>query len=436
MWPESAPGGFLGAGMRRAGSSGLVREGGIAFVVAMSAVNLSNFVFHVVISRLLGPSGYGALGALLNVVVVATIPLGAIQAAVTRTVANERKGGGPVRAGERLALRRTTLRACGGGALAMACVWVAAPALESFLHLGSPASVVILGTWLVPAVAGAVLQGALMGERRFAPVAWALIVGTGVTRLAVGIVLVEVGMGLNGAIAATAVSQAVTTAVVVLALLPELRARASAHLRVPGRDGLLSLGALGGVAVLTSVDTFLARHFLLPAAAGNYTAAATAGRIAMFLPGTVTLLAFPRFAAGNGRDAEGRRAFGWSFGAVGAMGLLAAGVIALLPGLVVDILFGSDYHSAPSAVGTVALAGAFLGLVGLLAYYHLARNSPASLLAWPGAALACVLIWLFHGDIESVALAMVGASASVLLAMSIPAFYGLHRARGSGERAS
>src|SRR3954452_21892507 len=52
----------------------------LLFVLAF--VNGSNYLFHVVISRMLGPSDYGALASLLAVVLVLSIPFSVIQTAV------------------------------------------------------------------------------------------------------------------------------------------------------------------------------------------------------------------------------------------------------------------------------------------------------------------------------------------------------------------
>ena len=57
-------------------------------MVATAGVNGLNFLFHVLISRLLGPSHYGALGAVLQVISVLAVPLGAVQLAVTQAVAS------------------------------------------------------------------------------------------------------------------------------------------------------------------------------------------------------------------------------------------------------------------------------------------------------------------------------------------------------------
>jgi hypothetical protein len=54
------------------------------FVSASLGAALSNFVFYLVRSGLLGPAGYGALGALLNVTSVLSAPLGAVSVVVAQ----------------------------------------------------------------------------------------------------------------------------------------------------------------------------------------------------------------------------------------------------------------------------------------------------------------------------------------------------------------
>src|ERR1700744_1583295 len=84
--------------------SGLLSNGGWSLVVASTGVSGLNFVFHVLISRLLGPSPYGALNAVLNIIAVLAVPLGAVQLAVTQAaVANS--------ASERVSLRNLTVKA-------------------------------------------------------------------------------------------------------------------------------------------------------------------------------------------------------------------------------------------------------------------------------------------------------------------------------------
>src|ERR1035437_8835409 len=173
--------------------SELAKGGGLSFLLATGTVGLSNFIFHVVISRLLGPDQYGALGALLNVVLVLGVPLGAVQAAVTRTVAL--RGRAPIH------LRTIANRAIVAGVISTVVLAGLSPVIAGFLHLGSVTPVLMLALLLVPSVIGAVLQGMLIGKQQFTP-------------FAVAVVLVEAGLGVTGAMLATVASAAVTVGIV------------------------------------------------------------------------------------------------------------------------------------------------------------------------------------------------------------------------------
>src|SRR5689334_20490409 len=75
--------GALGAARR----SWLTSNGGALFFISATAVNLGNFAFHVVVSRLLGPASYGALSALLGFILTLSVPVSAMQAVLTKQVA-------------------------------------------------------------------------------------------------------------------------------------------------------------------------------------------------------------------------------------------------------------------------------------------------------------------------------------------------------------
>lgn len=60
----------------KARSTELARYSTLLFA-ALTFANFSNYLFHVVISRMLGPAAYGALGALLSAFIVISVPAGA-----------------------------------------------------------------------------------------------------------------------------------------------------------------------------------------------------------------------------------------------------------------------------------------------------------------------------------------------------------------------
>ena len=395
-------------------ATGLLGSGGWSIVVATTGVSGLNFLFHVLISRLLGPSHYGALGAVLNVISVLGVPLGAVQLAVTRAVAPGRGKGGR-------SLRRLIVKAMLWGTWGMAAVWLLSPLIDGFLNLQSPFANLTIGVWIPLAVVAAVLQGVLLGELRFAPVAVATFLGGGALRLASGALLVVAGFGLEGAVAATVVGQVCTTAALVLVARREVFATGPETIRISLRDAVLSIVALAGYTTLTGIDVFLARHFLAPVAAGRYAAAAIAGHIALFLPGALATVAFPRLVSASRTGISVGKTLSETLGLVTAIALAAFAVLAVMPGVVVEVLFGPQYADAASIVGIIALTSVFLSIIGLLTYFHVARRSVAGLYSWAGVALVCVLVAVLHGGMETIALCMLAASVFVLVAVSLPA---------------
>jgi O-antigen/teichoic acid export membrane protein len=400
--------------------SGPLGGGGWSFVVATTGVNGLNFLFHLLISRMLGPSYYGALGAVLNVISVLAVPLGAIQLAVTQAVVS---GSGK----KRMSLRGLTAKATFWSVGAMLAVWFAAPLIDGFLNLKSPFSDLAIGAWVPLAVVAAVLQGALLGELRFVPVAVATFLGGGALRLAAGALLVEGGFGLGGAVAATVIGQVFTTAVLLLVARREVFTRGLTQVRISLRDAVLSIAALAGYTMLTGIDTFLARHYLAAVAAGLYTAAAVAGHIALYLPAALVAVAFPRLAAAHATGTGARKTLTQTLGLVTAIGLAALAVLAGMSRVVVGVLFGSHYLGAASIVGIIALISVFLGIISLFTYFHIVRRSATALYGWVGVALAWVLVAVLPRGMETIAICMLAASGLVLAAMSLPAIAAVAR---------
>lgn len=441
---ESA--GALGLrGLRRCAllRSTLVRNGSLAFVLATGAVSLSNFVFHAVISRLIGPSNYGALGSILNLLLVLSVPMGAIQVAVTQSAVDWTERG-VLASG----IRRTMLRTAIMGTVATAAFDGAAPWIAQYLHLAHVANLYIVSAWILPSLLGAVLQGALMGQHRFARVALANVLGGGVARIASGVFLVLVGFGLEGAVAASVMAQLVLVMILVYPFFKTFLGSSKGtgeDVAMGVRNAVRTVIALTGFWILISMDTVMARHYLPARSAGLYASAATTGRIAMFLPGAISLIVLPRFASGKGLGQEARDALRWSVPATVGISAVAALAIALFPSFLARVLFGGEFVGAAPAIRILGLEAGALGLIGILVYYLLARQSKLALLPWVGSAVAAALISAFHGSMASiaavmlmsasvVAIVMLSASVSYLIAHPLPTYSkGIHTLRRVGQ---
>ncbi len=406
----------------------LARDGGMALFVAMMLVNAANFLFNVIMSRMLGAAHYGALGSVLGIVSVLGVIVGGIQLAVTQAVA-EREA----TTRSRVTAGKALLAAAALGLVALGAISAMSPLLSSFLHLSSLLPVVLLAIYIGPSVAGLVPMGVLIGEHRFRAVSAAVLAGVA-ARLVVGIVLVVMGMGLDGALLASVVSTLLTLAMLTWPLRQQLGLReGQTSLGVKLGPAALSLVGLGGLSFFTMIDSLLARHYLPAVEAGYYVAGATAARISLFLPGAVGLIAFPKLVAARASGTDPSKVLRQSLGLIAVLGGLTALVMVAVPGLVVSMLFGSTYAPAAPVLRVLGLAAAAMSLIGQLIYIHVARHSIVAAGGWIGTAGAVALIAAFHGSALSLAWAMIALAGVLLVMMVLPVLGRKEAANGAGR---
>lgn len=370
-------------------------------------------------SRMLGPSTYGALGSLLGLIAVITFGVGALQTAVTQAVAEQ--PGDSAGSRDPLALRKHTCHAVIGAAVSLCVIAASSPAMERYLHLSSPVPVILLGVFVGLHILILLPQGVLLGQLSFRVVAVSLVVGA-VFRLGAGIVLADLGYGLDGALNASVLSAIVTLGVLVWPIRSDIWSTRGSPVTIHFNSTILAVAAVGGFSAAVGVDVFLARHYLGASASGHYAAAATAARIALFLPGAIALIAFPKFAASEGVGAEARRVLVSSLLAVAALGTLAAAVMIAVPHLVISILFGAQYESAVGPLRILSLTAAGLGVISVFVYFHLAKHSKRSLSAWLGVVLAWIVISIWHSSPIAIAWAMFATTGVTLVVIGLRVF--------------
>lgn len=381
---------------------------GVATVVG----HAFSYAFSLVLSRALGPADFGALGALLGLGVVATVPAVALQTEVARLVAVA-----PSRATARRGYRLSWLIGSALGVFMVALTWP----LTTLFRLDSPLSVLLLAAGLVPVSVIAARQGVLLGRGAFGWLALVTVLVPGLRLISAGVAAV-VDLGVAGALGLQAVATWVGLAVVVI-MMPVPRRRptdsVSGHSSDPRLSGVLKAGSsLLGLLVLANVDVLLARVFLSDTQSGIYAVGALGAKIVFWGSQFVALLVFPRVARRQG----GRRLVGAAGAIVAAVGGVAALTAIPLGGPLLDLLVGTAYAEAASVAPWFVVLGTLLALVQLTTYAAVAtENHRFSVLLWMTVVLQSVIIALVaHRDVSDiVAVSIVGAGllwlAGVLL---------------------
>jgi O-antigen/teichoic acid export membrane protein len=373
----------------------------------MAVANAGNYGFNLVMAFLLGPEAYGALAALLALVLVGSVPGLALQAVVARRTA---LAGGAVWPGPRWLVGRA------GVGLGLLTV-LAGPGLVLFLHLDSAVPVLWLALALAPTPLLFAVQGLLQGRERFAALAAVMVAGATV-KLAIGVALVAVGLGVSGAMAGVAAGG-------VLAALAGLRLAApapAARAARPGPGWWREVGTattgLLGLFLLANLDVLLARHFLDRAAAGRYALGAVVAKIAFWAPQFVVTVVFPRLVGG----ADPRRLLGASALVISGFGGLLAAALAVADrlGLAVPVL-GGGYAGLGPLLPVFAALGTGLALVQLLLFEGIAtrdRRMGRAVVAALAAEVALVAGPL-HGSVGQIA----GATLAVVTALALAGWW-------------
>ena len=390
--------------------------GEVAFLASNAIVNVTNFGFFVLVGRLFTPDSYGAISALLSITTIANTPLNAIQASVVDATITRRALSGEC------SLRRVATILAAAGIVVAGIVVALAPLIDRFFSLTSLLPVVMLGLWFAPSIVNSALCGSLMGRLRFRPVAEANVAGA-VVRIAFVAVLgaTHRALGIAGPVFATALGISATSAWLGIVMRADDVWHRGRALELHLGRALWSLACLSGCAALVGLDVVLARHLFPASIAGGYAASATAGRIALFLPVAVPIIAYPRFVASKKRGSAGRPVLATAIVAVVVFGFLAAAVIAAAPHVVITVLFGHRYDSAAPLLRILAFEAACLGVVSVLTYFHVACRSIYGGVPWLGVATVTVVAASGHLSSFGLAYLMLSVSGVVAVAMAVPA---------------
>jgi O-antigen/teichoic acid export membrane protein len=352
-----------------------LHSGGIYLFAATFIANVLAYGYQVVMARLLRPEEYAILTALFGILILETISSQVIQSATAKLAAQYRAR--DEEAALHAFVRRWAVRVGGGAAAVGLLVSVLSGAIAGALAL--PAlSVALLGLTLFLALVFTFGLGLLQGLARFAWMGTALIAQAG-GRLAVGVVLVLAGFGVDGAFTGATAAIAISLLVLAVPLVPLLRAARGSTVKhelgaTETRFFALSAIVLLAYAALTTIDAVLARPLLGPDGAGAYAGAVTMGKIVLFAPIAIGFLLLERTARAHARGEDTDRALYLALAFVLATSGLVAAAYIVLPEFLVRIIVGSQYPETAKIVGTYGVAALANALLNLWISYFIGRG--------------------------------------------------------------
>jgi O-antigen/teichoic acid export membrane protein len=389
--------------------------------VAMAIMNVAAYGFTLIGSRRLMPEQFGAITALLGLLLIGNVASLGLQATGARQIATHTGasaaalGDAMLRAGRRSALALTAL-----------CL-VLTPLLRWLLHIDSIVAILLLA----PTLGGLTLMGSqlgvLQGSQRWTELA-AVYASAGLGRLILGGGALLLHPSLGWAMAGLALGAAVQAALGQF-FLRDAHGAAREQIGEVLRETVHGTHTLLAFFALANADVLFARALLDEKDSGYYAAGLIVAKACLFLPQFVIVLVFPSLANSPGDTVRLRRAIF----AVAGLGACAVAGTLILPGLVVEVIGGkAKYAELGPYTWLFAVAGSAYAVLQLVVYAAIAQQEKRAALAiWIGLVVLAAAAGIVLGTGVATGLhgvqvlAAMTSTCALLLSAGLAA--GLHR---------
>lgn len=383
----------------------------------MMAANVSNYLFHLLMGRFLGPTDYGILASLIALYYIIMVPTGTIQIVAAKFAADFKAESSYYKVFSLLKYLSKRLFLIGAGLFIIFIL--ASKPISNFLNIDSVFPVILLGSLFLISYIVPVNRGVLQGLQDFFQLSLNFSIET-VFKLVVGIGLVYAGFKVNGAIFGIAVGVLVAYGISFFPL-KFLFQRQYSKVQI-GHVLRYSVPVFISYMCLTafySVDIILAKHFFGSVQAGLYSGLAILGKIVVFASLAIDGVMFPVVAELHKQEKNHAHYLRYSLILVSAISGLIVLAYYIFPNFIIRVLFPQYLPVAPY-LGIFGFAMFLLALSSVFVYYFLAIQK-TGFVYFLGviALLQAVLIWFFHSSIGQVAWIM----AFIMAVLTLGVFF-------------
>lgn len=392
----------------------MLKQGSLLFVSTL-VVNLGNYAINLLLGRWMGPADFSEVSLLITLMLMLSFWALAFQLTGAKWAAQYHQAG---EEGQLAALVHWLRKLAWKAGLTMAALLMGLSFFwQDFFQTRSVLPFIIFGAGMPVYLLMSTNRGILQGSQQYGRFAltyqaemW--------TRLAVTILLVWLGFGVNG------VAGGITASLLASLFLSRIRLQekgaTSFNNQRALRFFLMILVYECSQILINNSDTVLVKHYFSPTEAGLYAALALIGRIVYFGTWTVVTMLFPTVIKLEKEGKPHLKYFVYGLLAVASMGAAIIGVLYLFPELAIRGLFGEQYLSIAPLLWQYALATALFASANVFVYYHLSldRNAPAWMMIG-GGVLQIGLLSFFHASFQQVINIQILLMSGMLLLMVV-----------------
>lgn len=400
-------------------------SGSAVLLVGGLTGNAFNYLYHLLMGRLLGPADYGALESVVSLIYIFGIPMTAINLVIVKKVCNLLGG---KKEGVIVSLYRFLRQKLFSFSLIAAFILVVfSPLIQKFLHLES-----ILPVWIV------VIQSLisifislnisfLKSFLKFFSISLVGVIEAG-TKIFFGFILVIAGFAVSGGSGGYlfgAVFGLILSGWQLRKIFRQETGYNTIQVKPAGylylfKQAIPFLVLSFSFISLFSTDVILARHFLTPLEAGYYAALSFLGKVTFFAAGPVITTMFPIIST---RYTAKESYYRYFFLSMLMVGLICIGIILIyyfFSGIMIRALYGNSYLTAQPYLYIFAIFIGLYTLANLVSQFFLSIgvNRPVWL-TLAAAVVQAILIFFHHQSLVEIVMISLWVCGLLLLCLMI-----------------
>lgn len=395
-----------------------ILSGSFVLLLGSGLTAAINFAYNVAVARFLGPTAFGhatAVYTLLTIMSAVTLSFQIVPAKVVAQQSTPETKSAAYRDFHRAAW------AC--GLLVALLLVLFRNGVATFLKLPSPLLVELIAIGAAFYVPLGSRRGYIQGAYGFRSLSANLVL-EGLVRLCGSLLMVMLGTGVNGVIAANAAAMAVAY----FAAVPKLEGTARSKIRLSYalRESLQALVFFAGQVLINNCDIVLVKHFFSPALAGLYAAVAMVGRVIFAFSQAVVNSMFPLVAGTGDEERRDLKVIATSLLLVLGIGCSVALALRLAPASIWTSFFGPGFavpgpHGMPYLLSLYAVTTVLYCLSVVVITYEMSYKIANT--SWVQLAFSAILvagISIFHSSLRQVILVQLVLMGSLLMMVALP----------------
>ena len=407
-------------------------SGSFILLSGSGLATILNFIYNVAVARFLGPKGFGDATVVYTLLTLLSAVTLSFQIVSAKIVAQQKTVDGKY-AGYRGFHQGAWI--C--GAVAALLLFALRGEISSYLNLQGTHLVSLLAFGVAFYVPLGSRRGYLQGAFGFRRLAGSLVL-EGAARLAGSLLMILLGQGVAGVIAANSAA----VAIAYLAINPQrgLVMAPVLHLSRGLREIFQALVFYAGQMLINNSDIVLVKHFFLPDPAGLYAAVAMVGRVVFSLSSAVVNSMFPLVAGTRDEERKDLTVIATSLLLVLGIGVLLALGLRFAPERIWTLFFGAKFHIAgvhglPYLLSLYAITTVIYSLSAVIITYEMSyKIANTSWVQLASSGLVILGIYEFHSSLREVILVQFVLMIVLLLLIALPFFYLAVRSNATGER--